>query len=181
MVVVMVLMTLMPTMQSPLGVPVVLSPTPGPHSPSPLTMLVTATPPPLPLRRIGSPTAALPEIASASLQFKRVLGAGSFGEVKLCRWSGGHADVAVKANGVLCANTAAIDNERQLLELLLQHPHRNILVVYGICTDAADGKVRLVMAHCVGGSLDKYLRAVRAAGQVRQRVRLSLRRAAGVC
>ena len=75
-------------------------------------------------------------------------------------------DVAVKSNGVSCMNIAAIDNERRLLELLLQHPHRNILVVYGIVTDAPDGHVRLVMAHCPGGGLDSFLNSVHKSGEV---------------
>ena len=75
-------------------------------------------------------------------------------------------DVAVKANGVSCLNVAAIDNERKLLELLLQHPHKNILVVYGIVTDAPDRSVRLVMAYCPGGSLGGYLNSIRESGQV---------------
>ena len=75
-------------------------------------------------------------------------------------------DVAVKANGVSCMNVAAIDNERKLLELLLQHPHRNILVVYGIVIDAPDGNVRLVMAYCSGGGLDGYLSTIRESGEV---------------
>ena len=110
--------------------------------------------------------ALLPRIPVAELERRSVLGRGSFGEVHLAWWDGGHMEVAVKANGVSCANAAAIDNERRLLELLLQHPHRNILVVYGICLDAADGCVRLVMAYCAGGSLDGYLAAIREAGQV---------------
>ena len=95
-----------------------------------------------------------------------MIGAGSFGEVCLSWWEGGHVDVAVKANGVSCLNAAAIDNERQLLELLLQHPHKNILVVYGIVMDAPDGNVRLVMAHCPGGGLDGYLNTVRESREV---------------
>ena len=75
-------------------------------------------------------------------------------------------EVAVKANGINCVNTAAIDNERRLLELLLRHPHKNILVVYGIVTDASDGAVRLVMMHCAGGSLDAYLTGIRERGEV---------------
>ena len=108
----------------------------------------------------------LPQIPLATLEARRVIGAGSFGEVCLSWWEGGHMDVAVKANGVSCMNTAAIDNERRLLELLLQHPHRNILVVYGIVTDAPDGNVRLVMAYCHGGGLDVYLNTTRKAGEV---------------
>ena len=117
--------------------------------------------------RVPSTTAVLPHIAAASLVTKRVLDSGSFGDVCLAWWSGGHVDVAVKANGLRCANVAAINNERKLLELLLQHPHHNILVVYGICLDAPDGAVRLVMAHCSGGSLSKHLIGIRDAGQVR--------------
>ena len=72
----------------------------------------------------------------------------------------------MKSNGVDCVNAAGIDNERELLELLLQHPHRNILVVYGIVTDASDEVVRLVMAYCAGGSLDAYLTSLRESGSV---------------
>ena len=75
-------------------------------------------------------------------------------------------DVAVKANGVSCMNATAIDNERELLEILFRHPHGNILVVYGIITDAPDGSVRLVMAYCAGGSLDAHLNNIRDAGEV---------------
>ena len=110
--------------------------------------------------------ATLPRIPLATLKTSRVIGAGSFGEVCLSWWEGGHVDVAVKANGVSCLNAAAIDNERQLLELLLQHPHKNILVVYGIVMDAPDGNVRLVMAHCPGGGLDGYLNTVRESREV---------------
>ena len=102
----------------------------------------------------------------SSLQNRRVLGKGSFGEVCLSWWEGGHMEVAVKANGVQCVNASAIDNERKLLELLFQHPHRNILVVYGIVTDAPDGCVRLVMSYCAGGSLDTYLGRIRESAEV---------------
>ena len=117
------------------------------------------------LQAAASPS--LPRVPMATLEKRRVLGAGAFGEVCLSWWEGGHMEVAVKANGIDCINTAAIDNERRLLETLLQHPHKNILVVYGIVTDAPDGAVRLVMAYCPGGSLDGYLRGVRESDGVR--------------
>jgi hypothetical protein len=34
-------------------------------------------------------------------------------------------------------------------ELVLVNPHENIVSVYGICTDAPDGNLRLVMRLCV--------------------------------
>jgi hypothetical protein len=54
-------------------------------------------------------------------------------------------------------HSAAIDNERRLYELLSANQHDHILPVYGICTDAPDGKVRLVMKYSAKGSLSDYL------------------------
>jgi hypothetical protein len=66
--------------------------------------------------------------------------------------------VAAKRNGTDCEDLAAIDNERSLYEKLMANPHDHVLPVYGICTDAPDGKVRLVMKYCEKGSLDALLR-----------------------
>ncbi len=87
----------------------------------------------------------------------RRLGKGAFGDVDLVEYVERGLTVAVKCNGTNCADTAAIDNERRLYDKLLLHPHDNILPVYGICVDAPDGKVRLVMKYCEKGSLDDYL------------------------
>ena len=75
-----------------------------------------------------------------------MIGAGSFGEVTLSWWEGGHMNVAVKANGVRCTN---------------------ILTVHGIVTDAPDGNVRIVMEYCEYGSLDKHLESIGKASEVR--------------
>jgi serine/threonine protein kinase len=83
-------------------------------------------------------------------------------------WSGGQVVVAVKANGVACADTAAIDNELRLLALLQRFPHRNVIRMFGVCRDAPAGQgVLVVMEYCGGGSLDGYLRRVRGRGEVR--------------
>ena len=100
-----------------------------------------------------------------ALVLGRILGKGSFGEVRLARWN--DSDVAVKVNGIGCADTTAIDRECVLLELLMQHPHLNILRVYGLCDDNADHNVRIVMEYCAGGGLDSYLRTIRERGEVR--------------
>jgi hypothetical protein len=34
-------------------------------------------------------------------------------------------------------------------EALCPYPHKNIVTVYGICTDAPDGQLRIVMELCV--------------------------------
>jgi serine/threonine protein kinase len=36
-------------------------------------------------------------------------------------------------------------------------PCRNVVTVYGLCTDAPDGLLRLVMEYCEGGSLEAFL------------------------
>ena len=51
--------------------------------------------------------------------------------------------------------------------MLLRFPHRNILVVYGVCVDGGDDiGMQLVMAYCAGGSLESYFDAIREAGKV---------------
>jgi serine/threonine protein kinase len=72
-------------------------------------------------------------------------------------WAAAGVMVAVKRNGTECVDEAAIDNERRLYELLKDRPHAHILHVHGICTDAPDGKFRLVMEYCEEGSLDGLL------------------------
>ncbi len=104
-----------------------------------------------------APTGRLPLVPWTALAHLRNLGSGAFGEVALMDWSARGLTVAVKCNGTDCVDGAAIDNERRLYELLLTNPHDHILPVYGICTDAPDGKVRLVMKYSAKGSLSDYL------------------------
>ncbi len=106
------------------------------------------------------PTGHLPLVPWTALALLRSLGSGAFRDVALMGWSARGLTVAVKCNkcnGTDCVDGAAIDNERRLYELLLYNPHDNILPVYGICTDAPDGKVRLVMKYSAKGSLSDYL------------------------
>ena len=99
----------------------------------------------------------LPFVPHSSLLLRTLGGSGAFGELEFMEWLAKGIMVAVKRNGTNCVDAAAIDNERRLYELLLLNPHDHILPVYGICTDAPDGKVRLVMKYCEKGSLDDYL------------------------
>jgi serine/threonine protein kinase len=109
------------------------------------------------MARAGPEAPRLPLVPWADLVFVRHLGAGAFGDVALMTWPHRGLTVAVKCNGLDTANGAAIDNEQRLNELLKDNPHDNILPVYGLCVDATDGKVRLVMRFCEFGSLDRYL------------------------
>ncbi len=108
-----------------------------------------------------SPPAAtsgrLPLVPWTALAHLRNLGKGAFGDVALMDWSARGLTVAVKCNGTDCVDGAEIENERRLYELLKDNPHDNILPVHGICTDAPDGKVRLVMKYSPKGSLSDYL------------------------
>ena len=115
----------------------------------------------------------------------KVLGAGAFGEVYLATYDG--QAMAVKANKVSCLDIHAIDKvsrgnmenitpavsanwmylvrtwlgrvqEKLILEKLLENPHPCIAKVFGMCTDAGDGFLRLVMQYCPGGGLDEFLK-----------------------
>ncbi len=97
-------------------------------------------------------------IAWSDLAYLDRLGSGAFGDVALMEWRPRGLEVAVKCNGTDCVDAAAIDNERRLYEKLLSSPHENIVSVHGVCTDAPDGKLRLVMQFCRHGSLGDYLR-----------------------
>jgi hypothetical protein len=88
-----------------------------------------------------------------------VLGAGAFGEVEQREWGG--ARVAVKVNGLHADHAAALRTEVALYERLRDRPHPNILPVMGVCSDAPDGRVRLVMKCCERGSLEGLLVATR--------------------
>jgi hypothetical protein len=72
-------------------------------------------------------------------------------------WITSGLSVAVKCNGTDCYDPKAINNERRLYNELLTRPHEYILPVYGICTDAPDRKLRLVMKCCEVGGLDSLL------------------------
>jgi hypothetical protein len=102
----------------------------------------------------------------ANLVNPRQIGKGSFGAVDVMVHKDLGLMVAVKRNGTKCADATAMNNEQQLYEKLLLHPHENILRVYGICNDAPDHEVRLVMKYCERGSLDTYL-----SGPVKSEVR----------
>ena len=156
-----------------------------PASPAPSTLaevggitLAPASAPPA--GRAQAATVGLALVPHAHLTHPRRLGKGAFGDVDLAEYLERGLTVAVKCNGTACADAAAIDNERRLYDKLLLHPHDNILPVYGICTDAPDGKVRLIMKFCEKGSLDAYLTGT-ATHEVRFVLPIFIQVASGSC
>ena len=93
----------------------------------------------------------------SQLRHVKSLGEGHFGAVDLMEWAERGLQVAVKRNGTEDGDVTALNNERALYERLLVHPHDNVLPVYGVCTDAPGGGVRLIVRHCPGGSLSEWL------------------------
>jgi hypothetical protein len=83
---------------------------------------------------------------------------GAFGDFRLAEWRPRGLKVVV-TDGHDLWYTGALGRQRRAFEEagLLTHPHGNVVQVYGICTDAPDGKLRLVMQHCEAGSLFDYL------------------------
>jgi serine/threonine protein kinase len=84
----------------------------------------------------------MPVIPFAELKQAQRLGAGHFGEVFQARWRS-HASVAVKQSNVRCSDGAAIATERRRLEAIPQHAH--VVRVYGICIDAPERGLCIVM------------------------------------
>jgi hypothetical protein len=95
---------------------------------------------------------ALPRIPFSDLRHVRKLGHGAFGEVEECLWH--DAPVAVKANGIGPGDAAGLEAEERLYERLSGSQHPNVVAVMGVCVDAPDGKVRVVMRLCAKGSLE---------------------------
>jgi hypothetical protein len=138
-------------------------------SPVPLAVSVVGlveTPPLMASATTASTLDYLPLIAYTLLRRLRQLGKGAFGDVGLVEWLERGVEAAIKCNGTNCTDGAATGNSDErpeserglgLYEVLLTNPHDNVVPVYGICKDAADGKVRVGMKFCEKGSLDEYL------------------------
>jgi hypothetical protein len=101
----------------------------------------------------------LARIPFSELIVRRIIGRGAFGVVEECMWHG--TSVAVKCNGVGATDGVMMTREVQLYERLQGRPHENIVQVFGVCVDAPDGNLRLVMRLCVKGPLDDFLASSR--------------------
>jgi hypothetical protein len=97
---------------------------------------------------IGDGGGLLHRVKWTSLKLVKKLGAGAFGAVQKMKLPNG-TPVAVKANGVTCSDTAAIENERVLYDRLLLEPHPNILQVCAELIDTVTcwGIVFLLLRH----------------------------------
>jgi hypothetical protein len=120
----------------------------------------------LPVLRVFQTTAMEPEsrvpvVAWGSLSNPRPLGSGFFGDVSMMDWAARGLTVAVKCNGINQDDADSIRNESRLYDKLLTSPHDNILPLYGVCTDAPDGKVRLLMKLSARGSVSAFLKSKR--------------------
>ncbi len=95
-------------------------------------------------------------IPFAKLSQVKKLGNGAFGDVWHYTWAGSNA--AVKLSGVSAGDHEALAREIELYEVLLKNPHPGVVQVLGVCVDAPDGQVRLVMRLCAKGSLESVLK-----------------------
>ncbi len=93
------------------------------------------------------------------------IGRGAAGTVFAALWRGDTAVAVKKRRGVSSSDAAAVDNERRLLQTLARLPHANVVTVFGLCVDAPDGDLRIVMELCEWGSLEDFLRTPRQVWQ----------------
>ena len=80
-----------------------------------------------------------------AISMRRKLGGGAFGDVFEVL-VGGDMVAAMKVSSDAAVDAGALDHERALLESL--PPHANVVTVWGLCTDAPDGKLRVIMELC---------------------------------
>jgi hypothetical protein len=70
-------------------------------------------------------------------------------------------EVAVKCTSIDSADPEAILNEGLLFQRVMNWPHPCVVQVLGLCTDAPDGALRLVMKYYERGDLNDVLVAAR--------------------
>ena len=111
-------------------------------------------------RSLGSDSKHFSQQSGADADTGTDLGEGGFGEVYRAYLTTARTHVAVKRNKDLdCRDKLAIEREIAHLERVSSGGHDNVVRVYGICLDAPDGLVRIVMKEYADGSLFAYLRA----------------------
>jgi hypothetical protein len=91
----------------------------------------------------------------SDFKIERELGSGSFGTVWKATKLG--TPYAVKMTLTNVTDKDSLERERRVCAQLRAKPHRNVVQVFGVCTDAPDGKLRLVLDFCELGALDEYL------------------------
>ena len=93
------------------------------------------------------------------------IGRGVAGVVFTALWRGDTAVAVKRKRGVSSSDAAAVDNERLLVQTLARLPHANVVTVFGLCVDAPDGDLRIVMELCELGSVEGFLRKPRQVWQ----------------
>ncbi len=81
------------------------------------------------------------------------IGEGATGSVVTATWNA--TKVAVKVTSEKSEDADALRREVELYDMIGRQG--NVVTLYGVCTDATDGHLRLVMEYCSNGSLDKWL------------------------
>ncbi|XP_042231060.1 tyrosine-protein kinase SRK3-like isoform X2 [Homarus americanus] len=92
------------------------------------------------------------EIDRSSLQFKKELGHGSFGDVWLGTWNN-DVEVAIKLLKEGTMSTEAFLDEARIMKSL-RHP--NILVLYAVCT--TEEPILIITEYMLDGALLEFLR-----------------------
>jgi hypothetical protein len=76
--------------------------------------------------------------------------------------------VAVKVTSDYTVDVGSLRREVELYDLIGRQ--ENVATLFGVCTDAPDGRLRLVMEYCELGSLDTWLASVLRPGSADEKV-----------
>ncbi len=112
-------------------------------------------------------SSVLPIILFADLRDQRVIGKGAFGEVRSAK-RGGVEQVVVKTTRVGAFNKASIAKELGFLRDI--PPSSHVARILGVCVDAPDGELGIVMDYCEHGSLASFMKKQRKVRNVCVRV-----------
>ncbi len=94
------------------------------------------------------------------------IGEGATGSVVTAKY--GAVTVAVKVTSDTTADADALRREVELYDMIGRQ--ENVVTLYGVCTDAPDGRLRLVMEYCSHGSLDTWLKRELRTGYADEKV-----------
>lgn len=129
------------------------------------------------LSRLNSFSGSI-EVSADEIEVVGRIGRGGFGEVLRGRWKG--TEVALKKLWLDEAGALDVKAFEREASVLASLRHPNVVLFMGVCLTSPDD-VCLVMEYCPRGSLDRLLHSSKVALSTRQRLRLAVQAARGMC
>jgi hypothetical protein len=92
-------------------------------------------------------------IHAVDLELGDIVGEGSFGVVRSGKWRGRTVAVKQIKRKAFDNDKALADFEAEVTRMSTLQPHENVVQLYGVVSDLADGDIAAVMEWCASGAL----------------------------